>query len=159
MTFFQIGVTYVTLPIFKGFRAFSGGWHSKSKVTENRFTTKSKQRKKSSGSTLGFSVLGGAAFCCGAAVVIRPVNRFFFPFDVLSIFEMNEVKNVLLLILRQETIHRNQISLFIFQRRAVTGQSLRLLELLDLRAFLSTWSYLCLERSKNQIVERYIQIF
>lgn len=45
MTFFQIGVTYVTLPIFKGFRAFSGGWHSKSKVTENRFTTKSKQRK------------------------------------------------------------------------------------------------------------------
>ena len=91
--------------------------------------------------------------------MIRPVNRLFFPFDVLSIFEMNEVKNVLLLLLRQETIHRNQISLFIFQRRAVTGQSLRLLELLDLRAFLSTWSYLCLERSKNQIVERYIQIF
>lgn len=134
------------------FRRFING-------TENRFTTKSKQRKKSSGSALGFSVLGGAAFCCGAAVVIRPVNRFFFPFDVLSIFEMNEVKNVLLLLLRQETIHRNQISLFIFQRRAVTGQSLRLLELLDLRAFLSTWSYLCLERSKNQIVERYIQIF
>lgn len=133
MTFFQIGVTYVTLPIFKGFRAFSGGWHSKSKVTENRFTTKSKQYEKSSGSTLGFSVLGGAAFCCGAAVVIRPVNRLFFPFDVLSIFEMNEVKNVLLLLLWQEAIHGNQIGLLVLQRRTVAGQTLFLLEVLESR--------------------------
>ena len=127
MTFFQIGVTYVTLPIFKGFRAFSGGWHSKSKVTENRFTTKSKQYEKSSGSTLGFSVLGGAAFCCGAAVVIRPVNRLFFPFDVLSIFEMNEVENLLPLLLRQEAIHGDQIGLLALQRRAVADQTRRLL--------------------------------
>lgn len=98
---FQIGVTYVTLPIFKGFRAFSGGWHSKSKVTENRFTTKSKQRKKSSGSTLGFSVLGGAAFCVAALVEICPEYRLFFPGADAAVLVVNQVKNFLLSIHRQ----------------------------------------------------------
>ena len=101
VTFFQIGVTYVTLPIFKGFRAFSGGWHSKSKVTENRFTTKSKQRKKSSGSTLGFSVLGGAAFCVAALVEICPEYRLFFPGADADVLVVNQVKNFLLSIHRQ----------------------------------------------------------
>lgn len=101
VTFFQIGVTYVTLPIFKGFRAFSGGWHSKSKVTENRFTTKSKQRKKSSGSTLGFSVLGGAAFCVAALVEICPEYRLFFPGADAAVLVVNQVKNFLLSIHRQ----------------------------------------------------------
>ena len=96
MTFFQIGVTYVTLPIFKGFRAFSGGWHSKSKVTENRFTTKSKQYEKSSGSTLGFSVLGGAAFCVAALVEICPEYRLFFPGADAAVLVVNQVKNFLL---------------------------------------------------------------
>ena len=101
VTFFQIGVTYVTLPIFKGFRAFSGGWHSKSKVTENRFTTKSKQRKKSSGSALGFSVLGGAAFCVAALVEICPEYRLFFPGADAAVLVVNQVKNFLLSIYRQ----------------------------------------------------------
>lgn len=101
VTFFQIGVTYVTLPIFKGFRAFSGGWHSKSKVTENRFTTKSKQRKKSSGSTLGFSVLGGAAFCVAALVEICPEYRLFFPGADAAVLVVNQVKNFFLSIHRQ----------------------------------------------------------
>ena len=101
VTFFQIGVTYVTLPIFKGFRAFSGGWHSKSKVTENRFTTKSKQRKKSSGSTLGFSVLGGAAFCVVALAEICPEYRLFFPGADPAVLVVNQVKNFLLSIHRQ----------------------------------------------------------
>lgn len=65
--------------------------------------------------------------------MIRPVNRFFFPFDVLSIFEMNEVKNVLLLLLWQEAIHGNQIGLLVLQRRTVAGQTLFLLEVLESR--------------------------
>ena len=130
-----------------GFRRFING-------TENRFTTKSKQRKKSSGSTLGFSVLGGAVFCCGAAVVIRPVNRFFFPFDVLSIFEMNEVKNVLLLLLRQEAIHGDQISLLVLQRRTVAGQTLFLLEVLESRIAVILLCSLRTATPKDEIVQR-----
>lgn len=42
---------------------------------------------------------------------------------MLSIFEMNEVKNVLLLLLRQEAIHGDQIGLLVLQRRTVAGQT------------------------------------
>ena len=83
------------------FQGFSGGWHSKSKVTENRFTTKSKQRKKSSGSTLGFSVLGGAAFCVVALAEICPEYRLFFPGADPAVLVVNQVKNFLLSIHRQ----------------------------------------------------------
>jgi hypothetical protein len=37
---------------------------------------------------------------------------------------MNEVKNVLLLLLRQEAIHGDQIGLLVLQRRTVAGQML-----------------------------------
>ena len=121
---------------------------------QNRFTTNSKQRKKSSGSTLGFSVLGGAAFCYGAAVVIRPVNRLFFPFDVLSIFEMNEVKNVLLLLLRQEAIHGDQIGFLVLQRRTVAGQTLFLLEVLESRIAVILLRSLRTATPKDEIVQR-----
>ena len=69
--------------------------------TENRFTTKSKQREKSSGSTLGFSVLGGAAFCVAALVEICPEYRLFFPGADPAVLVVNQVKNFLLSIHRQ----------------------------------------------------------
>ena len=69
--------------------------------TENRFTTKSKQRKKSSGSALGFSVLGGAAFCVAALVEICPEYRLFFPGADAAVLVVNQVKNFLLSIHRQ----------------------------------------------------------
>ena len=77
-----------------GFRRFING-------TENRFTTKSKQRKKSSGSALGFSVLGGAAFCVAALVEICPEYRLFFPGADAAVLVVNQVKNFLLSIHRQ----------------------------------------------------------
>lgn len=77
-----------------GFRRFING-------TENRFTTKSKQRKKSSGSTLGFSVLGGAAFCVVALAEICPEYRLFFPGADPAVLVVNQVKNFLLSIHRQ----------------------------------------------------------
>ena len=64
--------------------------------TENRFTTKSKQRKKSNGSTLGFSVLGGAAFRIVALVEICPEYRLFFPGVDPAVLVVNQVKNFLL---------------------------------------------------------------
>lgn len=76
------------------FRRFING-------TENRFTTKSKQRKKSSGSTLGFSVLGGAAFCVVALAEICPEYRLFFPGADPAVLVVNQVKNFLLSIHRQ----------------------------------------------------------
>ena len=72
-----------------GFRRFING-------TENRFTTKSKQRKKSNGSTLGFSVLGGAAFRIVALVEICPEYRLFFPGVDPAVLVVNQVKNFLL---------------------------------------------------------------
>ena len=86
--------------------------------------------------------------------MIRPVNRFFFPFDVLSIFEMNEVKNVLLLLLRQEAIHGDQISLLVLQRRTVAGQTLFLLEVLESRIAVILLCSLRTATPKDEIVQR-----
>ena len=86
--------------------------------------------------------------------MIRPVNRLFFPFDVLSIFEMNEVKNVLLLLLRQEAIHGDQIGLLVLQRRTVAGQTLFLLEVLESRIVVILLCSLRTATPKDEIVQR-----
>ena len=86
--------------------------------------------------------------------MIRPVNRLFFPFDVLSIFEMNEVKNVLPLLLRQEAIHGDQIGLLALQRRAVAGQTLFLLEVLESRIAVILLCSLRTATPKDEIVQR-----
>ena len=57
--------------------------------------------KKSSGSTLGFSVLGGAAFCVVALAEICPEYRLFFPGADPAVLVVNQVKNFLLSIHRQ----------------------------------------------------------
>ena len=86
--------------------------------------------------------------------MIRPVNRLFFPFDVLSIFEMNEVKNVLLLLLRQEAIHGDQIGFLVLQRRTVAGQTLFLLEVFESRIAVILLCSLRTATPKDEIVQR-----